>query len=148
MIAVPSQRVARATLPPSARVRHKRDFQQIFDDSRRAADGCLSVHWRAGGTRARLGLAVSRRVDGRAVVRNRIKRRLRELFRRLPLRAGDCVVVARAGAATASQAVLEASLTRLLGKLGALPAPSATGTMPGPAPAPGATGVRVGSAES
>ncbi len=80
-------------------------------------------------------------------MRNRIKRRLREVFRRLPLCAGDCVVVARAGAATASQAVLEASLLRLLQRLGALPASPVPGTMPHPAPAPGAPDTDVGPVE-
>lgn len=130
--------VSRATLPPSARVRHKREFERIFEQGRRAADARISAHWCAGGERARLGLAVSRRVDARAVVRNRIKRHLRESFRRLSLRPGDCVVVARQAAARATRAELETSLQRLLIRLGALPAPPAPGTMPGPAPAAGA----------
>lgn len=48
----------------------------------------------------RLGLTVSRRVGG-AVVRNRVKRRVREWFRRASLRrvgAFDWVVIARPGA--------------------------------------------------
>lgn len=53
------------------------------------------------GEGVRLGMAVSRRI-GSAVVRNRIKRRLRECFRlklRAILREGtDLVVIARAGA--------------------------------------------------
>jgi len=49
------------------------------------------------GIRARLGLTVSRKV-GNAVVRNRVKRRVREWFRsggRTPLSGGRLVVIAR-----------------------------------------------------
>jgi ribonuclease P protein component len=129
----------RTTFPRAARVRKKHEFEQVFNDSRRAADARISVHWRAGGTRARLGLAVSRRVDGRAVARNRIKRCLREHFRRMTLLPGDCVVVARSAAAQASHVELGASLAKLLGTLGALPVPTTPGTMPSSAPADGAT---------
>jgi ribonuclease P protein component len=72
-------------------------------------------------SRARLGLAVSRSV-GCAVLRNRVKRRIREAFR---LNAGgfkpgtDLLVVARAESATASAAEVARELlslhTRLAG---------------------------------
>jgi ribonuclease P protein component len=51
--------------------------------------------------RARLGVTASRRV-GNAVVRNRVKRRIREWFRRdgqVLLRGRDLVVIARPAAA-------------------------------------------------
>jgi ribonuclease P protein component len=61
---------------------------------------------------ARLGLTVSRRVGG-SVVRNRVKRRVREWFRthheNLP-RGKDCVVVARPAAASATSAELARDL--------------------------------------
>lgn len=65
-----------------------------------------------------MGFTVSRRV-GKAVVRNRVKRRLREAWRRwmgeLPV-TGDVVVAARPQAAEASYTELEAELGRLLRK--------------------------------
>ena len=67
-----------------------------------------------GPARARLGVTVSRRV-GIAVVRNRVKRRVREIFRRAirdNLPAGtSLVVIARAGAATLASPAINNELT-------------------------------------
>lgn len=118
--------------PRAARVRAGADYARVFDQARRTSDPLLSLHWLAGDAPARLGLAVSRKVDTRAVVRNRIKRQLREHFRRLraDLPGGDYVVVARAPAAQASASQLRATFARVLVRAGALPAPAAGGTMP------------------
>src|SRR5690606_21308692 len=81
---------------------------------------------------ARLGLAVSRRVDRRAVVRNRIKRSARELFRslRAELPAADYVLVARREAAQMSPPQLRAALQSLLRRAAALKPAQPGGTMP------------------
>ena len=64
---------------------------------------------------SRLGVTVSRKV-GNAVVRNRVKRRIREWFRRDGPRlvAGrDVVVIARSAAAPLSGTDVSAELTRI-----------------------------------
>lgn len=130
-----------ARFPRSARVRAKSDFDRIFQHGRRVALPVLALHWQASTDAPRLGLAVSRKVDPRAVGRNRIKRALRDTFRRLrdDLAAGDYVVVARPPASRADAAELASALRGLLQRCGALgapalPLPAAPGTMPAASP--------------
>ncbi|MBK9494557.1 MAG: ribonuclease P protein component [Aquimonas sp.] len=67
---------------------------------------------------ARIGFAISRKVDKRAVVRNRLKRIAREMFRQhSDLLAGDYVVMAKTEAASADGQALRADLQRLLQRL-------------------------------
>lgn len=119
--------------PRTARVRARGDFDRIFKQGRRVALPVLALHWQAGDVgRPRLGLAVSRKVDPHAVGRNRIKRVLRDEFRRrqADLAAGDYVVVARVGAARFSGAEIRAAFVGLLVRAGALPAPALPGSAP------------------
>ena len=120
------------SFPRQARVRARADYARVFDQARRTSDPLFSLHWLPGEAPARLGLAVSRKVSTRAVVRNRIKRNLREQFRMLrsQLAPGDYVVVARAAAAQAAPTQLRTTFVRILTRAGALPAPAAGGTMP------------------
>ena len=80
-------------------------------------------------------MAVSRKVDRRAVGRNRIKRVLRDAVRHLlpELAGGDFVVVARHAAASADNEQIRQALIRLLRRAGALPQIKVDGTMPRPA---------------
>ena len=97
----------------------------------------MVLHWLPDDARpARLGLAVSRKVDLRAIGRNRIKRALREEFRRLrgQLARGACVVVVRSAAKNTHSAHLRACLAGQLQRCGALLSNSPTGTMPAPPP--------------
>ena len=129
--------------PRTARVRAGSDFDRIFKHGRRVALPVLALHWQAevphaaGDCGPRLGLAVSRKVDPHAVGRNRIKRALRETFRRhrAALADGDYVVVARPGAARLSGPQVGEAFLKLLQRAGvvsptALPASVADGTMP------------------
>ncbi len=122
----------RARFPRDARVRLRAEYTRVFEGGRRIGDPLLALHWLPGDTPARLGLAVSRKVDPRAVGRNRIKRILRDSMRKLrpQLKGGDYVIVARAAAGSADNARILDAWLRLLRRAGALPLPSADGTMP------------------
>lgn len=113
---------ASLSFPPAARVRAKADYSRVFEGAKRTADPLMVLHRVAADTPARLGLAVSRKVSLDAVVRNRIKRVLRDQFRRLrpQLQGGDCVIVARTAAATASGDQLRAAFISVLRRSGAL----------------------------
>ena len=105
----------------------------MFEDGRRTAGPALALHWLRDAQPPRLGLAVSRKVDTRAVARNRIKRNLREQFRQLraELPGGAYVIVARRDATTLANRELRAAFVALLQRAGALPPPDTTGTMTG-----------------
>jgi len=130
--------------PRTARVRAPADFDRIFQHGRRVALPVLALHWQPHATEpevpatpppvpsARLGLAVSRKVDPHAVGRNRIKRVLRDSFRRqrTDLPGGDYVVVARVGAAKLTNDELRQAFLALLRRAGALPGSASPVTMP------------------
>lgn len=98
-------------------------FRRAYNRGKSAADSRLALYVRRNGRRnSRLGLTVSTKV-GCAVVRNRIRRRLRELYRlnEDKLSAGwDVVVVARVRAAQSDYHQLEKSFLHLADKLGLL----------------------------
>lgn len=124
----------RKRFPRSARVRTRAEYSSVFNGARRVSDPLMTLHWLKGDMPARLGLAVSRKVDTRAVGRNRIKRVLRNATRHLRpwMAAGDYVVVARSAAKTASNEQINDAFERLLRRAGALPVVNASGTMPPP----------------
>ncbi len=80
---------------------------------------------------ARLGMAVSRRVSKLAVIRNRIKRQLRESFRhRLAhLPPFDVLIIARTCAAKQNSQTLRKDIDGLWTKLAALKPSPSPGTM-------------------
>ena len=124
-----------ARYPRSARVRARPEFDAVFAKGHRAATPMLALHYLPDERPARIGFAVSRKVDTRAVIRNRIKRVLRDHFRRqrCDLAAGAYVVVARPPAAQASGPELVAAFEHALRQAlrrAALPPSIANGTMP------------------
>ena len=69
---------------------------------------------------SRYGFSVSRRV-GTSVVRNRVKRRFREILRRMPLQPGwDIIFIARSPAAKANYTNLEKLVKSLLLRAGVI----------------------------
>jgi len=114
-------------LPQQSRMRRPEDFRRVLRAGRRAGGSVVAGHLLLvgsdgpvrSGDPAKVGFIVSRAV-GSAVVRNRVKRRLRELMRRrvasLP---GGCLLVLRAypAAAHARQEDLAADLDLVIGRL-------------------------------
>jgi len=94
-------------------MRDAASFDRVFRNAARSRDRYFTVLARSrGGGVPRLGMAVSRRVDRRAVARNRIKRLVRESFRHHKdhLDDLDLVVLARRECVAADNAELLASL--------------------------------------
>ena len=89
------------TLPRRYRIRRRREYQKVQTEGARFSTRHLVILWarsRWGATR--LGVTVSRKVAKQACRRNRIKRWIREAFRRLPRNPADdpiidMVVIAR-----------------------------------------------------
>jgi ribonuclease P protein component len=100
---------------PHQRMRDRRDFQRALARRRAVSDPNLVVHAAENGRDcARLGLSVSRKVARLSVERHRLKRLVREVFRRNPgwFAAGvDFFVVVRARGLTHAQ--IEQSLAAL-----------------------------------
>lgn len=109
----------RLDLPRSSRLLTGRDFSRVFEARRAIGNRLFRLH-HAPGTHPRLGMAVSRRVSAKAVVRNRIRRQIRESFRlrRPVLQAGDYVVVARPAAAECERSELRAAINELWQRFG------------------------------
>lgn len=98
------------------RVRQSRDYLRSRAHGRRASTRTFALEITPNARTTRLGLVVSRRVGG-AVVRNRVKRGVREWFRsnrsRLPV-AVDLVVIARTGAGALTVAAMHIELNELV----------------------------------
>ncbi len=91
----------------------------VYNKGRSWADGFLVLRALANGRDlSRYGFSVGKRV-GKAVVRNKTKRLLREILRMAPLQPGwDIVFIARSPAAQAGYAELEKSVKGLLSRAG------------------------------
>jgi ribonuclease P protein component len=105
--------------PRSARIRKRADFLRVQQRGKKVSSGPLvGLILPAAGPTARLGLTVSSKV-GNAVVRARVKRQLREVFRRRrqSCPAVELVVIARPAAREASSAELARAFGALLSSL-------------------------------
>jgi ribonuclease P protein component len=89
----------RLGLPRGRRITRGRDFLRARVEGRRLAVGCLVLNWvDAADGATRVGVITSRKI-GKAVVRTRARRLLREAFRRNQHKVAgkvDLVLVARA----------------------------------------------------
>lgn len=111
----PTKELLSHRFPRELRILSSRDYRTVFNRNKRRADN-FAVLLGADGSRphARLGITVSKKVSKKAVVRNRIKRQIREYFRAThhDLKPLDYVVIARSASASADHASLAESLQR------------------------------------
>lgn len=119
-------------LAKTARVRNAAEFDRIFRRGQSRYGRYLGVRALAPGTAfavPQAGFIVGRRVDSRAVGRNRLKRRLRAIVREryAALRPAGFAVIAKPSAARCSYQELDAELGELLQSLDVLE-PSASPT--------------------
>lgn len=103
-----------------ARLRRRVEFLAVQEKGQKISADCLLALVLANQSgQTRVGLTVSNKV-GNSVVRNRIRRRLRELYRKrqqsLP-KGIDLVVIARNSAAEADFAALSRAFERVAGEL-------------------------------
>ena len=101
------------------RLRRRPEFTRTMDNGTKIVTPYLvMIGRRSSGSATRIGFIVSKKVGG-AVTRNRVRRRLRELFRKIPDRplGMDLVVIARGQAAGAEFEALSQALTFALGKV-------------------------------
>ena len=107
----------------SRSLKENHEFRRLYKKGETAVSPFMVVYVRKRkGDYNRLGITVSAKL-GHAVVRNRIRRRIREIYR---INEGsfspgfDIVVVARSRAVTAPFALLSADFLNLMGKLGVM----------------------------
>lgn len=109
------------TLTWKERLHSRRDFLRVYSQGQRVFTPTLVAYFLKNSLDYdRLGMTVSRRI-GNAVVRNRVKRRIRELFRttRRPASGfADIVVNARKPAATSPFHHLQKDYTKILEGVG------------------------------
>src|SRR5258708_39675013 len=87
-------------LPPARRIRRRGEFQRVFDAGRRAHGRYLTIIAAPSpGPDSRLGIVASKKLGG-AVVRNRAKRLIRQVFRTetAPDRPSDLVIIPKSSA--------------------------------------------------
>jgi len=115
----PEKKRTGSAFPKSARLLKKSQYDRVFSRSIKVSDQyfLILMHQRnktSFSAKPRLGLVISKKVDRRAVGRNRIKRLVRESFRQQKhIPACDFVVIGRPAAKAASNTQLLHSLDTL-----------------------------------
>jgi ribonuclease P protein component len=108
-------------LSKELRIRKTADFNHIAENGKAVSNRMLILRWSPGKTaHSRSGFAVSKRVGG-AVVRNRVKRLLRESINSFNLLEGyDMVFIARKETAKADYKLIQESVKDTLKRSGIL----------------------------
>jgi ribonuclease P protein component len=103
-------------------LRHRKDFDNVFAEGRAWSDPLLVMRALPNGLGLnRYGFITSKRLGG-AVVRNRVRRRLREIVRALDVEQGyDVVLSAKTTAPAAAFDDLRLAVQRLVARAGMAP---------------------------
>ena len=108
----------RLTLPREARLVRRGEFDAVYRAGKRRSSSHFTVFFRANALpQSRFGVSIKKALGG-AVVRNRIRRRVREIVRchRQEISAGwDIVIHPKKSVERADFAVVTAELLRLVG---------------------------------
>ena len=103
-------------------IKRNYEFRRVYNAGKSSATGHIALYCRRSRVRGRnqLGITVGTKV-GNAVVRNKVRRRLKEIYRlhEPEIRRGfDLVIVARVKSRDAAYRQLEVDFLRLVDKLG------------------------------
>lgn len=75
-------RLAPQAFPKTLRLLRRAEFRRVYEEGQRRSASLCTIFFKPNGlTESRLGVTTPRQL-GKAVVRNRVRRRLREVFRR------------------------------------------------------------------
>jgi ribonuclease P protein component len=110
--------------PPARRIRRRPEFLRVYEHGERVRARLMTVMaLRNTLGYSRLGIAATRKM-GSAVVRNRAKRLVRELFRQVDVPAGlDIVVIPRSDMVDAEFRTVESEFRYVLRRIGRSPRP-------------------------
>jgi len=108
------------SFPRSHRLTNKAEYKSLFDQSNKVSQRCLLILFKPNQKfHARLGLIIGKRAINSAVIRNRVKRILRESFRQNQekLKGWDIIIIARQQCDKLSKQKLRKGIDQLWEKL-------------------------------
>ena len=100
------------------RLTKSHQFASVLKQGKTRADGLIILKAMPNNLESsRFGFIVSKKVSNKAVIRNRVRRRLREVARVTPIEAGwDIVFIARKQSAEASFSNIRSSMMGVMGR--------------------------------
>lgn len=103
------------------RLKSPKDFRQAYQKGKSLVNPYLVLYYRKNNKKDyRIGFSVSKKI-GKAVIRNRVKRKLREICRLHEIifpKGFDFIFIARVRVKDASYRTMERSILDLMGKMG------------------------------